>query len=356
MLCLISELSSRGGAQAWTYNYSITPNRRWPEASKWCQEHFTGMVLMRSQEETDFLNSLLPLNSKYYWTGIRKDGEDWIFDESNIKVPEDAQNWAPQEPDTFAGQDCVEVYIKREMDTAKWNNENCRKKKGTVCYTGKSDDFAHVFSSSVKHKACLTCLTFDSSLCACSLLYTRPLQWKCSLCGDGRGLHLPVPSGFPRVSLWRRSASTIIYYLNRTRSLFERGLTTRWLWGYLSHASSRVGSEAAQFYIKNTVKLDRKYMNMHSIEITFSWKCVTQRYELKTPCVDIKRVKTVATGFFSDSSHSHYLHQKHLSFKTRDWKAWLQRAELSYSSGLCWRWRWYRLLLLFFQRSHAKSC
>lgn len=100
---------------------------------------------MRSQEETDFLNSLLPLNSRYYWTGIRKDGKDWIFDGSNIKVPEDAQNWAPQEPDTIAGQDCVEVYIKREKDTAKWNNENCRKKKGTVCYTGKSDDFAHVF-------------------------------------------------------------------------------------------------------------------------------------------------------------------------------------------------------------------
>lgn len=137
ILCLISELSSRGGAQAWTYNYSITPNRRWPEASEWCQQHFTGMVPMRSQEETDFLNSLLPFNSRYYWIGIRKDGNEWIFDGSNIKVPEDAQNWAPQEPDTIAGQDCVEIYIKREIDTAKWNNENCRKKKGTVCYTGK---------------------------------------------------------------------------------------------------------------------------------------------------------------------------------------------------------------------------
>lgn len=145
ILCLISELSSRGGAQAWTYNYSIAPNRRWPEASEWCQQHFTGMALMRSQEETDFLNNLLPLNSRYYWIGIRKDGIDWIFEGSNIKVPEDVQNWAPQEPDTIAGQDCVEVYIKRDKDTAKWNNENCRKKKGTVCYTGKSDGFAHVF-------------------------------------------------------------------------------------------------------------------------------------------------------------------------------------------------------------------
>lgn len=94
------------------------------------------MVTIQNQEESDFLNNLLPFHQKYYWIGVRKAGEDWIWDPTNIKVPEDVQNWAPEEPDNIAGQDCVEIYIKREEYTAKWNNENCRKRKGTICYTG----------------------------------------------------------------------------------------------------------------------------------------------------------------------------------------------------------------------------
>nr|XP_046248042.1 P-selectin isoform X2 [Scatophagus argus] len=132
---LISDLSSRGRAQAWTYNYSTTPNRRWLAASQWCQQNFMEMVTIQSQEETDFLNNLLPFNQNYYWIGIHKAGEGWIWNQTHKEVPREAQNWAPDEPDNLTGQDCVEIYIKRDKDTAKWNNENCRKKKGTVCYT-----------------------------------------------------------------------------------------------------------------------------------------------------------------------------------------------------------------------------
>lgn len=96
------------------------------------------MAAIQNQEETDFLNNLLPFNQKYYWLGIRKVGGEWIWDRTDEKVPQEAQNWATEEPDNIVDQDCVEIYIKREFDTAKWNNENCRKKKGTVCYTGKS--------------------------------------------------------------------------------------------------------------------------------------------------------------------------------------------------------------------------
>lgn len=127
--------------QAWTYNYSTSPIRRWLEASQWCQQHFTGMVAIQNQEESDFINNLLPFYPKYYWIGIRKVDGGWIWDGTHEKLPEDAQNWAPDEPDDIAGQDCVEIYIKREIDTAKWNNENCRKKKGTVCYSGKTQFF-----------------------------------------------------------------------------------------------------------------------------------------------------------------------------------------------------------------------
>uniref|UniRef100_A0A3B4XYC1 Selectin P n=1 Tax=Seriola lalandi dorsalis TaxID=1841481 RepID=A0A3B4XYC1_SERLL len=126
-----------GGAQAWTYSYSTTPNRRWHEARQWCHQHLSNMVTIQTPEETDFINNLLPFNQKYYWTGIRKVDGVWTREGNNKTVPEDAQNWAPEEPDKIAGQDCVEIYIKRNKDTAKWNNEKCQSKKGTICYSGK---------------------------------------------------------------------------------------------------------------------------------------------------------------------------------------------------------------------------
>ncbi|XP_069378251.1 P-selectin-like isoform X2 [Paralichthys olivaceus] len=135
LIVLSQDLSSRGGAQAWTYNYSITPNRKWPMARQWCQEHFIDMVTIQSQEETDFINKLLPFNSKYYWIGIHKVDGAWTRVGTDELVPEDAQNWATEEPDSIAGQDCVEIYIKRNEDMGMWNNEKCTTKKGTVCYS-----------------------------------------------------------------------------------------------------------------------------------------------------------------------------------------------------------------------------
>uniref|UniRef100_A0A3B4TZA5 Selectin P n=1 Tax=Seriola dumerili TaxID=41447 RepID=A0A3B4TZA5_SERDU len=124
-----------GGAQAWTYSYSTTPNRRWHEARKWCHQHLTNMVTIQTPEETDFINNLLPFNQKYYWIGIHKVDGVWTREGNNETVLEDVQNWAPKEPDNIVGQDCVEIYIKRDKDTAKWNNEKCQSKKGTVCYS-----------------------------------------------------------------------------------------------------------------------------------------------------------------------------------------------------------------------------
>lgn len=91
---------------------------------------------IQSQEETDFLNNELPYNPKYYWIGIRRKDGVWVWDGTGKKVPEEDQNWSPMEPDNITSQDCVEIYIKR--GTGKWNNENCEKRKGTICYKGKA--------------------------------------------------------------------------------------------------------------------------------------------------------------------------------------------------------------------------
>lgn len=120
------------------------------------------MASMRNQEESNFLNDLLPFNSRYYWIGVRKDGEAWLRDGTDQKVPEDAENWAPEEPDSIEGQDCVEVYIKRNKDAAKWNNESCRKKKGTVCYSGEAL-LLHSFPSSFKAHADFSRYMYEAS-------------------------------------------------------------------------------------------------------------------------------------------------------------------------------------------------
>ncbi|XP_022615363.1 E-selectin-like isoform X1 [Seriola dumerili] len=135
LIVFTQDLSRGGGAQAWTYSYSTTPNRRWHEARKWCHQHLTNMVTIQTPEETDFINNLLPFNQKYYWIGIHKVDGVWTREGNNETVLEDVQNWAPKEPDNIVGQDCVEIYIKRDKDTAKWNNEKCQSKKGTVCYS-----------------------------------------------------------------------------------------------------------------------------------------------------------------------------------------------------------------------------
>ncbi|XP_071403043.1 P-selectin-like [Centroberyx affinis] len=136
LIVFTQDLSSGGGVQAWTYNYSTSPNRNWNSARQWCQEHFTDMVAIQNQEEIAFLNQMLPLNPNYYWIGIRKLAGVWTWVGTNKSLTAEAENWADGEPNNVSDQqDCVEIYIKRESDMAKWNDERCRKKKGAVCYT-----------------------------------------------------------------------------------------------------------------------------------------------------------------------------------------------------------------------------
>ena len=53
-------------------------------------------------------------------------------------MTEEAANWAPGEPNNKQNkEDCIEIYIKRETDSGKWNDERCSKKKLALCYTGR---------------------------------------------------------------------------------------------------------------------------------------------------------------------------------------------------------------------------
>uniref|UniRef100_A0A3B3D7Q4 E-selectin n=1 Tax=Oryzias melastigma TaxID=30732 RepID=A0A3B3D7Q4_ORYME len=128
------ELLNRGGVHAWTYTYSKGSNLQWHEARQWCQNHFVDLVSIQNKEEAEYLNIFLPRSPKYYWIGVQKVAGMWTWVKTNEPVPVEAQRWASEEPDDLAGQDCVELYIKRDKDTAKWNNEKCSKRKEAICY------------------------------------------------------------------------------------------------------------------------------------------------------------------------------------------------------------------------------
>lgn len=135
---LCSDLLQSGMViQAWTYNYTTDPPMNWESARHYCRQHFTDMVAIQNKKEITYLNELLPRNPGYYWIGIRKVEEKWTWVGTKKVLTPEAENWATGEPNDLGdGQDCVEFYIKREIDTAKWNDENCAKTKGTICYTG----------------------------------------------------------------------------------------------------------------------------------------------------------------------------------------------------------------------------
>lgn len=124
--------------KAWTYHYNIDINVDWKTARQWCQKNYTDMVAIQNHAEVEHLNQLLPFNKAYYWIGIRKIEGYWTWIGTNKRLDPEAANWAENEPNNKgSGQDCVEIYIKRSKETAKWNDEKCSKKKATVCYLGE---------------------------------------------------------------------------------------------------------------------------------------------------------------------------------------------------------------------------
>ncbi|XP_007172555.2 E-selectin [Balaenoptera acutorostrata] len=120
---------------AWSYNAS-TETLTFDEASAYCQQRYTHLVAIQNQEEIKHLNSAFSYSPSYYWIGIRKVNDTWTWIGTQKPLTEEAANWAPGEPNNKQNkEDCIEIYIKRETDSGKWNDERCSKKKLALCYT-----------------------------------------------------------------------------------------------------------------------------------------------------------------------------------------------------------------------------
>ncbi|XP_066532838.1 L-selectin-like [Hoplias malabaricus] len=118
----------------------------WITARKWCQHNHTDMVAIQNHGEIEYLNRTLPQKNGYYWIGIRKSNNIWYWVGTNKTLTAEAENWAEREPNNNQkNEDCVEIYIKRKIDSGKWNDESCEKMKTALCYTAfcKEDSCNH---------------------------------------------------------------------------------------------------------------------------------------------------------------------------------------------------------------------
>ncbi|XP_065411819.1 P-selectin-like isoform X9 [Chrysemys picta bellii] len=120
---------------AWTYHYGNKSDYSWELARNFCRSFYTDLVAIQNQGEIVYLNNVLPHHRPYYWIGIRKINNVWTWVGTNKALTKEAENWANKEPNNKGkNQDCVEIYIKRDRDAGRWNDENCQKKKRALCY------------------------------------------------------------------------------------------------------------------------------------------------------------------------------------------------------------------------------
>ncbi|XP_042190896.1 P-selectin-like [Callorhinchus milii] len=153
------------GACGWQYSYS-NDNMAWTDARQYCQKTATDLVAIQNVAENNYLNRVVPLNRNYYWIGIRKINNIWTWVANNKSLDEKVNLWATDEP-TPGSQDCVEIYIKRPLDTGMWNNDPCTKTKRALCYKALcQNDSCSSHSECVEH--------IGNYSCKCNEGYERP--------------------------------------------------------------------------------------------------------------------------------------------------------------------------------------
>ncbi|NXJ68885.1 LYAM3 protein, partial [Rostratula benghalensis] len=127
---------------AWTYHYSDQGDYTWEQARNYCQTFFTDLVAIQNKQEIEYLNKSLPFHRHYYWIGIRKLGGTWTWVGTRKALTKEAENWAAGEPNNRrSNQDCVEIYIKRQKESGKWNDESCNRRKKALCYQASCQPF-----------------------------------------------------------------------------------------------------------------------------------------------------------------------------------------------------------------------
>ncbi|CAI9553219.1 unnamed protein product [Staurois parvus] len=154
---------------------------KYDDAYKYCAEKYTSMVAIQNQMENEHLNNILPLNKAYYWIGIRKNNitGNWTWVGTNKVLTKEAENWATNEPNNLSdnkNEDCVEMYVKRAIDSGKWNDEPCNKEKAALCYTASCHP-----SSCNNHGECVEKLLTTTLATAMMAFMEKNVNMLCSV-------------------------------------------------------------------------------------------------------------------------------------------------------------------------------
>ncbi|XP_061440224.1 P-selectin-like isoform X2 [Rhineura floridana] len=176
-------LSSVG---AWTYHYGAKSEMTWEMARRFCQEHYTDLVAIQNKEEIAYLNASFRYYPTYYWIGIRKINHTWTWVGTGKVLTKEAENWAYREPNNRrSNEDCVEIYIKRQWESGKWNDERCTKKKRALCYRASCQP-----SSCSEHGECVE--TIGNYTCRCYPGFYGPECEHVVKCKDLDAVHRPL--------------------------------------------------------------------------------------------------------------------------------------------------------------------
>ncbi|XP_056384017.1 L-selectin-like isoform X1 [Hyla sarda] len=144
----------------WTYHYSAQ-SMPYEAARRYCQSKYTDLVAIQNKKEIEYLEENIPHNPTYYWIGIRKINNTWTWVGINKTLTEEATNWGTGEPNNKKHkEDCVEIYIKRSIDSGKWNDDACTKRKRALCYTASCEPL-----SCSSHGECIE--TINNYTCDC---------------------------------------------------------------------------------------------------------------------------------------------------------------------------------------------
>ncbi|XP_066580503.1 C-type mannose receptor 2 [Amia ocellicauda] len=108
----------------------IDQNMTWTEAQRFCREHYTDLVSVRSQSENEEVKKAA--NGQHVWIGLNRDPWKWSDQTSSS-----FRNWYIGQPDSYGGsENCAEVYLQEDRK-GKWNDIHCTESHPFFCSQGQ---------------------------------------------------------------------------------------------------------------------------------------------------------------------------------------------------------------------------
>ncbi|XP_058864858.1 macrophage mannose receptor 1-like [Acipenser ruthenus] len=109
----------------------------WPEAWRYCKDHYTDLVNLTSLAAQNRVSELVRNSTaSQFWIGLHRsivyDNWYWVAGEDN-KGPVNYTNWAPGEPNNPYYEHCGEMVLK-EDGGAEWNDLCCYEKLPFICF------------------------------------------------------------------------------------------------------------------------------------------------------------------------------------------------------------------------------